>query len=194
MFNPIRAKSRIVALGNHKDCIWTKSDKYAPILQPDSMPLITSVAAEKCRTLKQGDCKTAFCQTILPDNKILIIKPLIGNPDAKKDEYWLLTQTLHCSPWHWYMKMKSILKQIGLQENASDPCLFMVTSLIHIILLTHRLHHPSHWVSMLTILYITSPRIPRLNASLKPSFPCSLPSSSWERWNGFLAHTSNGLP
>ncbi len=84
MFNPIRAKSRIVALGYHKDCIWTNSDKYMPILQPDSMHLIISMAVEKCCTLKKGNCKNAFCQSILPDDKIMIIKPQIGNPDTKK--------------------------------------------------------------------------------------------------------------
>jgi hypothetical protein len=75
MLNPIRAKSRIDALGNHKDCIWTKSDKYTPILLPYSTSLIPSMSVEKCCTLKQGDCKNKFCQSILPDDKITIIKP-----------------------------------------------------------------------------------------------------------------------
>ena len=37
MFNPLCAKSCIVVLGNHEDCVWTKSEKYAPILRSDSM-------------------------------------------------------------------------------------------------------------------------------------------------------------
>jgi hypothetical protein len=53
------------------------------------------MAVERQRTLKQGDCKTAFCQGILPNNEITIVKPPIGNPDAKKDKYWLLKQTLY---------------------------------------------------------------------------------------------------
>ena len=32
MLRPHRAKARIVVLGNHEDRIWTKSDKYAPVL------------------------------------------------------------------------------------------------------------------------------------------------------------------
>ncbi len=32
MMRPHCAKSHIVVLGNHKDCLWTKSDKYAPVL------------------------------------------------------------------------------------------------------------------------------------------------------------------
>ena len=34
---PHWAKSRIVALGNHEDRVWSKSDKFAPVLQSDSL-------------------------------------------------------------------------------------------------------------------------------------------------------------
>ncbi len=57
----------------------------------------------------------------------MIVKPPIGNPDAKKDEYWLLKRTLYglcCSPHHWYPKIKGILNSLGLNDNSSDPCLF----------------------------------------------------------------------
>jgi len=127
MFNPLRAKSRIVVLGNHEDQVWTKPEKYAPVLRPDSMRLMVSLAAEQCRTLKQGDCKNAFCQGILPDDEITIVKPPIGDPDADKDEYWLLKKTLYGlrrSPRHWYNKITSVLASIGLRPNASDPCMF----------------------------------------------------------------------
>ena len=121
------AKSCIVVLGNHEDRVWTKPEKYAPILRPDSMRLMVSLAVEKCRTLKQGDCKNAFCQGILPDDEITIVKPPIGDPDADKDEYWLLKKTLYGlrrSPRHWYNKITSVLASIGLRPNASDPCMF----------------------------------------------------------------------
>ncbi len=85
------------------------------------------MAIQQRHTLKQGDCKNAFCQDILPPDEITIIKPLIGNPNAKKDEYWLLKRTLYGlrrSPKHWYDKIRKILNSIGLQQNAYDPCLF----------------------------------------------------------------------
>ena len=37
----------------------------------------------------RATAKNAFCQGILPPDKITIVKPPIGNLDAKKDEYWL---------------------------------------------------------------------------------------------------------
>jgi hypothetical protein len=64
---------------------------------------------------------------VIPDNEITIVKPPIGDPDAGKDEYWLLKKTLYGlrrSPQHWYNKITSVLASIGLKPNASDPCLF----------------------------------------------------------------------
>jgi hypothetical protein len=127
MLNLFRAKSWIDVLGNHEDCIWSKSERYAPVLCSDTMHLIFSMALEHCCTLKQGDCKNAFCQGILPPDKIMIVKPPIGDPQATKDGYWLLKRTLYglChSPWQLYMKIKSILNQLGLHQNAYIPCLF----------------------------------------------------------------------
>ncbi len=73
MMHPIRAKSCIVVLGKHEDRVWTKPEKYAPVLRPDSMHLIVSMATECQCFLKQGDCKNAFCQSILPEDEITIV-------------------------------------------------------------------------------------------------------------------------
>ena len=89
--------------------------------------LLVSMAVERQRTLKQGDCKSAFCQGVLPAGEITIVKPPIGDPDSEKDEYWLLKRPFYglChSPRHWYNKIKGILNNLGLKNNASDPCLF----------------------------------------------------------------------
>ena len=132
VLNPLHAKSCIVALGNHEDCVWTKSEKYAPVLRPDSIRLMVSLAVKRHRTLKQGNCKNVYCQGILPDDEITIVKPPIGNPNAVKDKYWLLKKTLYglcCSPrhCHWYNKITAVLSSIGLKPNASDPCMFTGT-------------------------------------------------------------------
>jgi hypothetical protein len=90
ILNCHQAKSRIVVLGNHGDCLWSKLDTYAPVLCPDTLRLILSMAIEQWKVLQQGDCKNAFCQGILPPDEIKIVKPPIVDPDAKTDEYWLL--------------------------------------------------------------------------------------------------------
>jgi hypothetical protein len=87
MMNSLRAKFCIVVLGNHDDRVWTKPEKYAPVLCPDSMCLMVSLAMEHHCTLKQGNCKNTFCQGILPDDEITIVKPTIGDPDTTKNKY-----------------------------------------------------------------------------------------------------------
>jgi hypothetical protein len=45
--NPVSAKTRIVALGKYEETIWTKSEKYAPVLRDESSRLMTSMAVER---------------------------------------------------------------------------------------------------------------------------------------------------
>ncbi len=70
---PLQAKSRIVVLGNHKDRVWSKSDRYAPVLRGDSLHFLVSLAVEKFCPLQQGDCKNTFCQGILPPEETTIV-------------------------------------------------------------------------------------------------------------------------
>jgi hypothetical protein len=124
---PLRAKSRIVLLGNHEDRLWSKSDRFAPVLRQDSLRFLTSMAVQKRRVLRQGDCKNAFCQGVLPLEETTIVRPPSGNPDADHQEYWLLLKTLYGlrrSPRHWYNKINAILISIGLTPPLEDPCLY----------------------------------------------------------------------
>ena len=57
----------------------------------------------------------------------MIFRPPSGDPDAAKDEYWLLQKMLYGlrrSPRHWYEKIDLILRSIGLVPNAHDPCFY----------------------------------------------------------------------
>ena len=124
---PLRAKSRIVVLGNHEDRDWTKSQRFAPVLKSESLRLLTSLAVERRRVLKQGDCNNAFCQSHLPPDETTIIRPPSGDPDVKPNEYWLLKKTLYGlrrSPRHWFNKINAVLLSMGLKQNKYDPCLY----------------------------------------------------------------------
>jgi hypothetical protein len=125
--NPVRAKSRIVVLGNFEDRYYTKSQRYAPVLKYSSLRLLCSKAvSDKC-ILKQGDCKNAFCHAHLPDDELTVVRPPVGDPEYSKDTYWLLNKTLYGlrrSPHHWYNMFVAALKDIGLKPSLHDPCLF----------------------------------------------------------------------
>ncbi len=112
------AKSHIVILGNHKDCVWSKIDWYAPVLCGDSLHFIVSLAVASYHSLHQGNCKNSFCQGFLPKNKVMIVCPPSGDPDTSPDKYWLLLRTLYSfwtSPHHWYNKINILLISISLK-------------------------------------------------------------------------------
>ena len=85
----------IVVLGNHENRIWTKSEKFALVLWPDLLRYIASLAVQKRRLLKQGDCKNMFCDGDLLENGVAIVRPPNGDPSAAKHKFWLLKKTLY---------------------------------------------------------------------------------------------------
>ncbi len=124
---PDCAKSRIVVLGNLEGRTWGKHECAAPVLKYSSLRLMVSAAIARHRKLKQADYKNAFCNPTLPDDKVTIIRPPLGDPDAQSGEYWLLKKTLYglqCSPKHWYDMALAALSAMGLTQSAHDPCLF----------------------------------------------------------------------
>jgi hypothetical protein len=125
--NPVRAKTRVVALGNYETTPWKKSETHAPVLQKSSSRLLTSLTVEKGRIKKQGDCKNIFLHALLPPEEIVIVEPPAGCPFSKPSDLWLLNKTLCglcCSPFHWYYMLCAALKDIRLKACAHDPCVF----------------------------------------------------------------------
>ena len=109
---PLRVKYRIVVLGNFEYRLYKKPQRYAPVLKYIFLSLLTAKAVGDKRVLQQGDCKNAFYKSTLPDNEVTVIRPPIGDPAFKEDEYWLLKKTLYGlrrSPHHWYNTIKRIL-------------------------------------------------------------------------------------
>jgi hypothetical protein len=144
---PLCAKSCIVVHGNHEDRVWKNSNKFSPALHPDSLRFLTSMVVASCCPLDQGDCKNAFCQGILPPDKITIVCPPSGNPNATPDKYWLLKQMIYglwCSLQHWYDKINAILQSIGLTPLLKDLCLF-----------TGFVHDPSYPASVITLVLLS---------------------------------------
>jgi hypothetical protein len=124
---PLWAKSRNVDLGNYKNHVWSKSDKFALVLHGNSLRCLVSLAVQHHRPLRQGNCKNAFCQDILPPDEINIVCPPLSNPNADPKEYWFLLRTIYglwWSPCHWYDKIKSILLSIGPCPSPDDPCFY----------------------------------------------------------------------
>ena len=129
--NPNCAKSRIVALGNLEQRIWSQEDKYAPVLSSTASRLLVLMAVNDGRPLKQANCKNAFCSGILPDDEICIVKPPIGCPRSSPGTFWKLKKTLYGltgSAHHWYTKILNHLKNdMGFDAMAQDKCVYKCT-------------------------------------------------------------------
>ena len=123
---PLRAKSCIVVLGNSKECLYQKLQRYALVVKYTSLCLLTTKSVGDKRILQQINYKNAFCNTNLTDDEVTVIRPLIGDPDFQDDEYLFLKKTLYGlrqPPNHWYNIINGILLRIGLNTYLHDPCL-----------------------------------------------------------------------
>jgi hypothetical protein len=124
---PIRAKYRIVALGNLDPHDWSKQDCFAPVMSQFELRFLTSLAVQKRCIPKTGDIKQAFCQSYLPENENYVCHPPPGCPITPKGMYLKLKKTLYGlkrSPRHFYHLAKKLLLQIGLKQHPTSPCLF----------------------------------------------------------------------
>jgi len=129
---PFRAKSRIVVLGNKDPREWTKADCFAPVVSLPVVRMLTALAVQHKRTLKQGDCKLAFVQATLPPEELTIVKPPVGCPHSGPNTYWRLKKSLYGlkrAPRHWYKLISKVLTspEIGLTQCRNDPCVYYGT-------------------------------------------------------------------
>ena len=120
---PDRTKSCIVVLGNPENRLWAKIEKYALVLQYSSLRFPTSMTTNNFRLLRQSDFNNAFCKANLTADETTIIKPPSGDPDTKKEVFWLLKKTLYGlgrSSRHWYRLVTSILINMGLHPGLQN--------------------------------------------------------------------------
>jgi hypothetical protein len=196
---PLCTKSCIVVLGNHKECSWKKSRKFAPILRQDSLCFLTSMDVASCCPLRQGDCKNAFCQGILSPKKITIVCSPSGDPEAAPDKYWLLKQALYGlwrSPHHWYDKSVLSFDRLDSRVHLRIHLSILVSSATLPTLptlwpISPRRLYPS--VCTLTTLSI-SWKIPRLKPYSVILLLNITKSISWALLNGFLGFIFHGAP
>jgi len=128
--DPVRAKSRIVVLGNQETTPWSKTDCFTPVVSAPVVRLMAALAVRNKTVLKQGDCKNAFCHTALPEKEVTIVRPPANCPISKPNTYWKLNKTLYGlrrSPQHWFNTLSKYFREIGLRPTSHDSCLFVGT-------------------------------------------------------------------
>eukprot|EP00957_Ditylum_brightwellii_P098093 7473175-Ditylum_brightwellii.AAC.1 len=93
--NLIRAKYRIVALGNLDTNPWTKTDYFAPVLSQLELQLLLSLAAKLKDIPQTADMLRAFCQSFLPPDKKYFLRPPPGCFLPPPNHYLLLRKMLY---------------------------------------------------------------------------------------------------
>jgi hypothetical protein len=127
---PVRAKYRIVALGNLDPHSWSKSDCFAPILSQLELRFLVALAAQQRCIPKTGDITQVFCQSYLSKDEHYVCKPPVGCPLTSHNTYLQLKKILYGlrrSPRHFYQLAKKTLLSIGLKMHPSSPCIFYGT-------------------------------------------------------------------
>jgi len=125
---PKRAKYCIVVLGNLDYHHWSKADTAAPVLSQLELRLLTSLAVHHRRVLKNCDVKQAFVQSSLPEDEVYFLKPPVGCPRSRPNEYWHLIRSLYGlkrAPKLWFETLCAHLRSMGLQNSKNSPCLFV---------------------------------------------------------------------
>jgi hypothetical protein len=126
--NPLRAKYRIVALGNLDPHTWTKEDCFAPVMSHLELRLLTALAVQKNCIPKTADFVQAFCQSSLPEGETYICTPPPGCPLTEKGTYLKLKKTLYGlkrSPRHFYELASKVLLAMGFKKHPTSHCLFI---------------------------------------------------------------------
>ena len=77
---PIRAKYRIVALGNLDPINWSKTECYAPVMSQMEIRFLAALSIRSKLKLKSGDVKQAFIQSTLPPDETYVVRPPAGCP------------------------------------------------------------------------------------------------------------------
>jgi len=81
---PIRAKYRIVVLGNLDYHQWSQESTTAPVMSQLELHLLISLAVFNKQTLKNCDIKQSFVQSSLPPTEDYFVKPPSGCPRSLK--------------------------------------------------------------------------------------------------------------
>ena len=126
----MRAKYRIVVLGNLDPHSWTSADCFASVISSLELHILLAIATQMKCIPKTGDVSQAFVQSVHPPDEKYACCPPKGCPHTSSNTYLLLCKTLYGlkhSPRHWHKKVKKTFANLGLFPCPNAPCLFTGT-------------------------------------------------------------------
>ena len=124
---PHRDKIWIVVLCKHENRYCQNNEMFSPVISYVSLHQLNIMAIEHRFRLSQSYQKNALCNSSLPNNYTTIINPPIGCQLIQLDESFILKKTLYWvqySPRHWFDKLTSTLKTLGIKVTPPNPCMY----------------------------------------------------------------------
>jgi hypothetical protein len=97
------------------------------VVTQSAVRILVYLVIEHNKFAQQGDCKNSFCNPVLTDDEVFIVRPPEGCPFSKPNTFWRLRKTLYGlrrSPKHWYEMFRSVVQMCGLKPCPNSPCLF----------------------------------------------------------------------
>lgn len=127
--NPNQEKSYIVALENLEHWSWSQEDKYTLVLSTTTCCLLVCTVVDDRYCLKQGDYKNVFCNGILHNKEICIVKLPTRCPQSKSGSFWKINKIIYRltrSTHHWYTKnLNHITLDMGFASIDWDYCAYI---------------------------------------------------------------------
>lgn len=121
-----RYKARLVVRGFEQMC---DEETYSPVVSSDSLRILLATAAGKNFKMKTFDVKTAFLAGKLNENEKIFIEIPEGF-DRKKNKICKLNKCLYGlrqAPLRWNETLTESLKEKGMTQMKSEPCIFVNT-------------------------------------------------------------------
>lgn len=101
----IRAKYKVVVLGNLDPRNWTENNYFAPMMSQLEFRFPIALVVQMKIKPRQEDSTQDFCQSTLPINEIYVCSPIHNCLITPKNTYLFLKKRLYSlkiSPRHWY--------------------------------------------------------------------------------------------
>ena len=121
-----RHKARLVAQGFSQKYGLDYDETFCPVVRSESVRAVIALAAGRKLKLHQLDVTTAFLNGTL-DEEVFMKQPEGFVVNGKENLVCKLKKSIYGlkqSPRCWNVALDSHLKSIGLQQSASDPCLY----------------------------------------------------------------------
>jgi len=119
-------KARLVAKGFHQKYGDNYTETFSPVIKPDTVRTILTLALSKKWPLKQLDVNNAFLNGSLTETVYMIQPP--GFESSNKSLVCKLNKALYGlkqAPRAWFDKLQTTLVQFGFLPSKCDPSLFV---------------------------------------------------------------------